>query len=198
MKFEKNYFIKSKTSNYDNYLGKKYKDLCEDLIRHFKIKKRNTILDFGCGVGILVNEFVEKRFKKVKGTDISHWAIETGKDMFNLDCLEYYNRNLLTKSNDYVLCLDVLEHIPEYEINFILSILNLNKKGKVVMRVPVSLKEGEPYVLECSRKDKTHIQCHTKQWWINKFNEHGFSLIEELDLTTIYSSDGVFAGVFEK
>jgi hypothetical protein len=94
------------------------------------------------------------------------------------------------------LLLDVLEHIPSItEINKYLKIANVKN---VVVRIPVSEKEGEPYVLLVSRNDSTHVQCHTKQWWIDLFKKHNFELIKKLNTKSIYDSEGVFAGVFKK
>ncbi len=196
--FEKDYFVDSKISNYQNYLTKKFDNLAKDLIKFLKINKDDVILDFGCGCGGLVFEFKERGFNKVKGTDISHWAIEEGKKMFSLEKeIEYYNRNLLSQEKDFVFLFDVLEHMPEYEIGFILDLAKKNLRKSIVIRVPVCKNEGEPYVLDVSRNDKTHIQCHTRDWWIKAFEDKGYEFVEDLNLSSIYSSEGVFSGIFK-
>jgi 2-polyprenyl-3-methyl-5-hydroxy-6-metoxy-1,4-benzoquinol methylase len=196
--FEKEYFIDSQISNYQNYLTKKFDLLAENLIEHFCLKKNDVIIDFGCGCGGLVFELKRRGFKRVKGTDISHWAIEEGKKLFLLEKeIDYYNRNLLAKPKAYVFLFDVLEHMPIYEIDFILKLAKKKLRKFLVMRVPVCKREGEPYVLEVSRNDKTHIQCHTRKWWVKKFEEHGYKKVGDMHLSSIYSSEGVFAGVFE-
>ena len=68
---------------------------------------------------------------------------------------------------------------------------------RLVVRVPVSATEGSPYVLEVSRNDITHVQCHTKEWWIELFHHYDFAFLP-LTTPTIYDSSGVLAGVFEK
>ena len=196
--FEKEYFINSKVSNYQNYLTKKFSQLAKDIIKYFGLKKTDVIIDFGCGCGGLVFEIKKHGFSSIKGTDISHWAIEEGIKMFSLDKeIEHYNRNLLTQPKDYVFLFDVLEHMPQYEIGFVLELAKKNLRKFVIVRVPVCRKEGEPYALEVSRNDKTHIQCHTREWWINRFEEKSYKLVDDLHLPSIYSSDGVFAGVFK-
>lgn len=196
--FEKEYFIKSNISNYQNYLTRKFDDLAKDIIKHFGLKKTDIIIDFGCGCGGLVFELKKRGFKNVKGTDISHWAIEEGMKMFSLEKeIEYYNRNLLAQPKDYLFLFDVLEHMPQYEIGFVLELAKRNLKRFVVIRVPICRREGEPYILEVSRNDKTHIQCHTREWWIKRFEERGYTLVRDLHLSSIYSSEGVFAGVFK-
>lgn len=196
--FEKDYFVKSKISNYQNYLTKKFDSLARDLADFFNLKKDDIIIDFGCGCGGLVFELKERGFRKVKGTDISNWVIEQGKKMFSLGHeIEYYNRDMLAKKKDFVFLLDVLEHMPGHEIGFVLDMAKKGLNKYIVIRVPVCRKEGEPYVLDVSRNDKTHIQCHTRDWWIRTFEEKGYKFVEDLHLNSIYSSEGVFSGVFE-
>lgn len=198
MQFEKNYFVNSKISNYKDYRKKKYADHCKDLINRLNIQETDTILDYGCATGALLYEFKRIGLDNIKGTDISIWAIEEGKKRYGLNReLEYYNVNLLTEKWDYVLFLDVLEHMPTFEINNILKILGENKPKRVVLRVPISKKEGEDYVLPVSRNDKTHIQCHSRKWWVNTFNKNGFKIDYDMHTKSLYSSPGVFVGVFK-
>ena len=74
----------------------------------------------------------------------------------------------------------------------------MSNAKKIVVRIPVSKIEGENFVLMISRNDITHVQCHTKEWWINLFKQHNFILIKKFNTLTIHDSEGVFAGVFEK
>lgn len=196
--FDKDYFIDSEISNYQNYLNKKYEGLTNDLITHFEMKPSDIIIDFGCGTGAVVFEFVKRGYIFIRGTDISHWAIETGRQLFKLnDEIVHYNRNLLEGKKEYVLCLDVLEHLPEYEIDLVLQLAKKDLYKSFIMRVPVSIKEGKTYFFECSRVDKTHLQCWTREKWIQKMIEHKYTYVEDLHLKHIYSSEGVFCGVFK-
>ncbi len=199
MKFESGYFVNSKISNYKNYLQRKFNDQSEDLINYFKMKKSDKIMDFGCATGGLIYGFKKLGFKNIKGTDISYWSIKYGKETLELEKeLEYYNLNLLTKSKDYLIILDVLEHVPtKEEIEEILRLGKQNLKKNVILRVPVCAEEGEDFFLKVSRNDKTHVQCHCKEWWIKLLEKLGFVLEEELNLNSIYSSTGVLAAVFK-
>jgi len=197
--WDKDYYVNSEISNYHNYLAKKYEGLAIDLIKFFKLQNTDKIIDFGCGTGALIYELKKKGVFLVRGTDISHWAVETGRRLYDFKNgeIEHYNRNMLEDEKDYVFCLDVLEHMPEYEIDFVLELAKKELRKRFVMRVPVSEKEGETYVFECSRVDKTHLQCHPREWWIDKFKQFGFELELDLQLENIYSSEGVFCGVFK-
>ncbi len=180
-----------KTNNYVNYLERDFSDQADDIIKIFDLKYYSNILDFGCALGGLLYTIKNKGCYRVTGTDISYWAIETGLEKYKLN-LEHYNRNLLIDTIwDAVILLDVLEHMDYTELSIILQLLKISNGSNVILvRVPVSKNEGEDYVLECSRLDKTHIQRHCKQWWINRFTEAGFD-IEYISTKTMYDSDGV-------
>jgi len=194
MNFEKDYYINSETSNYIDYTNKKFDSLFEDLKR-IPISNDKSILDFGCATGGLVNCFYKNGYSKIKGTDISYWAIDYGRKQYKLSnkILNHYNRQLLEKPFDFIFFLDVLEHIPLEELNSILSLIkNINK---VIVRLPVSKREGENFVLDVSKNDKTHIQIHNKAWWMRLFRKHGFKKYKILKKNSIYESEGVLARI---
>lgn len=195
--FEEKYFIQSENSNYKDYRKRKWGKLAKDLISLLDIEPQTQILDFGCATGGLIRELKNRGINKVKGTDISYWSIGYGKKFLGLEEeLEFCNLNLLTKDFDIILFLDVLEHIPT--IGELRKLLNLAKADKIIVRIPISAVEGENYVFLVSQNDTTHIQCHTKEWWINLLNECGYKLDIFLNGEAIYDSEGIFAGVFIK
>lgn len=191
--FEDHYFKDSKISNYKDYTQKRYNGLFYDLVS-LGIKKTHKIIDFGCATGLLIKEFVLNGFSEVCGTDVSFWAINYGRSEYDLPntILQYLNYSLLESSPDWIICLDVLEHIGNEELDRIIRIMN---GKKVIVRVPVCNVEGEPFCFAVSRNDKTHVQCHTKNWWINKLSSK-YYINQYIELENIYDSDGVLAGVF--
>jgi len=195
--FEEGYFINSSISNYDDYRKKKFDDQAKDL-EVLGLKKTNSILDFGCATGGLLKSLKSRGFVNIKGTDISYWAIEYGKQIFGLDVeLQFYNRQLLYFGADYIFMFDVLEHLPDTELYIILKLAKQGLKKQLLIRVPVSMKEGEDFYLEVSRNDKTHIQIHSKEWWIDSLAKMGFIFKNIIESKSMYSSDGVFSGIFE-
>lgn len=198
MNFEKGYFVQSELSNYEDYRKKKFDKLADDLIRLLKLKPDTKILDFGCATGGLLKSFKERGFENLKGTDISYWAIQYGKLNYGLEEeLEYHNVNLLTCDFDIIFFLDVLEHVPS--VGEIKQYLDLIRGGtRVIIRVPISAIEGEPYVLEVSRNDSTHVQCHSAEWWENLLSECGFISGVSFVGRAIYESEGVFARCYVK
>ena len=195
-KFEREYFIHSSTGNYRDYRERKFSSLSEDNILDLKVT--DTILDFGCATGGLLFEFKTRGFTKVRGTDLSYWAVDYGRQTFGLanEELQYHNVNLLTIPSDVLFFLDVLEHVPT--VDEIIKFLTIANTTRVVIRVPISRKEGELYVFDVSNNDVTHIQCHKKSWWIELVEHCGYKLDALLQGKVIYDSEGVFAGVFNK
>lgn len=200
--FEREYFTGKNrgVSNYIDYREKKHSAICDTLIKVCNITKKHRIIDFGCATGALLHEFKKRGFNRIKGTDVSYWAIEWGKQNLGLKKeLDYYNRNMLTERKDFVIMLDVLEHIPSVEeIRLILKLTKNDHRGFLIVRIPVAVEEGQDYYLKVSRNDKTHVQCHCKEWWIKLFEECGYNLVEEFrHKNVIWSSKGVFTGVLK-
>jgi len=200
--FEKAYFTdrNRQVSNYRDYRKIKYSKLCGVLIQFCQIIRNDKIVDFGCATGALVSEFKKRGFHNVKGTDTSYWAIEWGRENLGLTKeLEHYNRNMLAEPKDFCIMLDVLEHIPSVqEIKLILQLTQRNLRKHLIIRIPVSAREGEDYYLKVSRNDRTHVQCHCKEWWIKLFKTCGYKLAEEFhEKGVIWSSKGVLTGVFK-
>ena len=198
MKFEQPYFQDSKTSNYRDYTQRKFNDLANGLIVGAELAQDDRILDFGCATGGLVAAMRLEGFRGVIGTDISYWAVSHGRKTYDLssDVLHHYNRQLLEGAFDIVLMLDVLEHVYTEELDNLLGCL---ATSRIAVRIPVSAKEGEHFVLEVSRNDKTHIQVHTKEWWEELFTRHGFVLDKLFtDKASIHDSEGVLSRTYRR
>ncbi|MHA2378825.1 MAG: class I SAM-dependent methyltransferase [Candidatus Thorarchaeota archaeon] len=198
MTFEEEYYVQTESTGQRNLWMKKFGALAEDLICSVPLSNDMRILEFGCAAGGLLSALKRSGLVHLKGTDISYWAVKYAHDVYGLEEeVEYCNLNLLTGDLDVVLMLDVLEHVPtEKEICRLLSLVR--RGTKLVVRVPVSVREGDPYYLEVSRNDVTHVQCHTSDWWHSLLEEEGYSPVKTLSGPAIYESDGVFARVYVK
>lgn len=192
MLFNKDYYVNSKISNYEDYRQKKFSGLASDLFPYIKHK---CVLDYGAATGGLIYELT-KLGVYCEGTDISYWAVEYGKKHYNLEyLLHHYNPELLAADFNLVLFLDVLEHIPDEELY---SALNKLKAVELILRIPVSKVEGDDFVLDVSKNDKTHIQIHSKQWWFGLFAKYGYCVHKTLKKENIYDSDGVLAVILRR
>lgn len=191
--FDKDYFINSEISNYQDYTKKKYGDLCEELICLYGIEKSDSIIDWWCATGNLIIEFVDRWYTNIKWSDISVWAVDYARSHWLEKYVEHYNENILSEWQ-YVIMNDVLEHMNwEKEIGQILS----KCKWKIILRVPVCAKEWEDYVLECSRADKTHLIRWTKKQRENVFNAYWYK-VERINGKHIFDSDWVLAVILTK
>lgn len=195
MIFEKDYYIGSTISAYEDYTKKDYQGLARELIDRLHVTFQDYILDYGCATGLLIRNLLDAGFANIMGTDISFWAVEYGRENYNLSYLniQHFNRQLLESAFSYVLFLDVLEHIEMDELKSLFSLLNTKY---IVVRIPLSLKEGERYVLDIHEKDKTHCQRHTKAWWDDFFKGYGFRPYLTFDGEFIYDSEGVLARTY--
>lgn len=197
MTYDKNYYVNSSISNYKDYRKKIFNSQVDDLIKLLSLDSSGSILDFGCATGGLLHEFKNRGFTDLMGVDISPWAISYGKHNYGLkDELLLYDGSPFSRQFDYVFMFDVLEHMETEEIQHVLDQIKRVLIDKFLVRIPISKNEGENYYYEVSRNDKTHIQIHCKEWWIDLIENSGFKFHDYIITETIYDSDGVFCGVF--
>ena len=196
--YNKDYYINSTISNYVDYRQKKFEGLANDLLKY--LQGSTKVLDYGAATGGLVRALLDRSVDCI-GIDISSWAVDFGRNHYSLHNNLYHYDNailfdlLIHNIFDAVLFLDVLEHIPTTELNLI---LNTIKTNKIIVRIPVSRNEGEDFVLDVSKNDKTHIQVHSKKYWLDLLSSIGYNIFSSLDENHIYDSEGVLAGIFTK
>lgn len=135
--------------------------------------KCRTVLDYGCGKGGLIN-FLKKKNNQldVKGYDP---AIP-----------KYADYSVLDNTFDFVVCNDVLEHIPESDIGIIINkILDIASKG---VFFNISCREA---VHKLPNGDNCHETVRPKEWWtniitslcdelkciVNEYNENNHNLV---------------------
>jgi len=110
------------------------------MIRVGKIKKKDTILDLGCGEGFLISFLPEKN--KIIGVDISKVALKraknflAGKKNFELKYGDAQNLKIPNETFDKIFCSEMLEHLPNPKkaIEEIRRVLK--KNGLAIISVP--------------------------------------------------------------
>ncbi len=179
--------------NYGNYLNRtnKYLNTAKDIIEFMNIKTTDSILDYGCAVGHLLYGFQSCGLKNLYGVDISSWAIKNSP----YDGLKLSNNIESIKDYKYSLCtvLDVFEHMFDEQIHLFLENLSTNK---LIVRIPCKLKDENDFHLSVSRKDPSHVNCKTKEDWIDLFLKFNYKFSKPIVTKSIYDSDGCFCGVF--
>lgn len=135
------------------------KNLSKILINFFKVKKNITICDLGCGCeGLYTKKFVENNIDCI-GFDGNP---ETEK-MTNGLCKV---RDLTIPFNDiydWIICLEVGEHIPKkYENIFIENLHNNNRKGIILSWAVIG------------QKGSGHVNCQNNDYIKKKFLDLGY------------------------
>ena len=125
------------------------------------INKNNlsSLLDYGCGKG----EFYENKFTLDNNDYPSFrkfWGINI--DLYD-PCYKKHNVLIKEKTYDIVICIDVLEHIPQEDIDVVLEQISLLSKKYIFLNVgcyeaAALLPNGE----------NAHINIQEPKWWYDK------------------------------
>jgi hypothetical protein len=121
----------------------------------------STVLDLGCGPGYYTRYFLDHGIKS-KGYDGNPNTPTISKGLCDVaDLTQIHNFD----KNDWVLSLEVGEHIPkEYEDTFIQNLINHSKVGIILSwAVP-----GQP--------GDGHVNCQSNDYVVSLMNKHGYSL----------------------
>ena len=114
------------------------KDIILDTLdRHFPLKQDSTVLDIGCGSGLMLNALGQ--LANTSGMDMSNEAIQFSKEIFKGPIKQGFlpdNVPFADESFDLITALDVIEHIDD-DTGSLKSIRNLLKpSGKAIITVP--------------------------------------------------------------
>ncbi len=182
-----------KSSNYADYLERadRYKKTAyelADLLRKLSLlDKDSQIVDYGCAIGFLLEGFKELGYSNLIGYEVSDWAISQGRNRGNR-IVKWDATHLQTWSADVLTALDVFEHMEDKDILNVLSVLT---PKAMVIRIPTSVDDGKTFALKVSQADPTHINCKTKEQWIEFFKKAGYATFLRLNLFTVYDTPGV-------
>lgn len=177
--YDEDYFehgIETGKSCYVNYrwMPEMTIQMAMSYIDYLRLGRNDTILDFGCAKGFVVKA-LRLLYRQAWGCDISPYAVS---------CVDLETRPYVRLSDgvsvpfdicfDYVLSKDVLEHIPEEEIFYVLS--ELRKKSEYLFSI-IPLGENGKFIVPMYNLDVTHVLAKDKDWWIDKFDEAGWDLV---------------------
>ncbi|MHA1868730.1 MAG: methyltransferase [Candidatus Heimdallarchaeaceae archaeon] len=140
--------------------------MCKNWMDYFGLSDKKSILDIGAGLGhygFVLQEFMDCNYL---GIEKSKWAVKNCpyKDL-DIRQMDITKGIALPDSNyDLVLCLDILEHLEEEKLDFVLDALS--RTGKYfIFSIPFL---GDPNLM----MDSTHKIFKPKKWWIEKLNKH--------------------------
>jgi SAM-dependent methyltransferase len=173
--FNEDYYengIKKGISGYEKYQWMPTRSIPEAISIIEKIEF-DSVLDFGCAKGFLVHA-LNLLGKNAYGVDISHYALS--------NCLPQVKNKvfLLNKplgemeiKPDLLIAKDVLEHIPEENIEETLSEF-YKVSNKALLVIPLG--DNDLFRIREYEIDKTHVTKKDEEWWINKTKNVGFKL----------------------
>lgn len=133
-----------------------YAKLIKEIIKKNKIR---SMLDYGCGKG----------FYYSNPSNSNGLEIKSLKDFWNIDIDLYdpcFEKNSFLDENkkyDLVTCIDVLEHIPSIDIEWVLERL-INKANKYVF-INVAC---HPAIALLPNGKNAHINVNRPEWWHHK------------------------------
>jgi SAM-dependent methyltransferase len=157
-------------------------NIVDNLIKNFEFK---TVLDAGCGAGDVVRYLLEKGYDAY-GAEISETAIKlNAKDLFDKGRIVNTSlANLPFEDNyfDVVFTSEVLEHIPEHQMNSVIN--ELHRVSKRLVFGTISLRPSSNF-------NKYHCTIKPRNWWENIFNENNFET--ERDFVNVFQKKGEFS-----
>lgn len=123
----------------------------------------HRVLDFGCGSGYAVRQ-MRKRGREWFGLELSESAFKQylqGDRCFSVGTLNQFPDNQF----DMVYSTEVFEHIPEEEIDGVIS--HLSRIVTKCVFLTISLRPS-------SNNNSFHCTLKPRAWWEQKFADHGF------------------------
>lgn len=128
--------------------------------------KPQTMLDVGCGTGKAL-DFLLEAGVDVTGLEGSELAIEHARNKSHITQCDLRNEIDLKRKFDLVWCFEVVEHLPEKYADTIVNTMTRHADA-IVMSAAHPGQGGEG-----------HFNEQFPEYWIQKFEERGFSLQEE-------------------
>ena len=218
-KYTKQYFLGSidkKTNKiygvtgFENFkhqrVDKRYVKFLRNLNLHGKV-----VLDIGCGRGEVVNYCAKRGAKRVVGIDFSKDAIgiasEFNRDNSNVELIEMEAIDINFKNVfDVVFMLDVIEHIPDEEMQVIYPKVYsaLKKNGMLILHTPIFKspkdKDGSDFIpavsgMHCNKQTREKlnndlIKHKFRKYSLNVWSRSDkFSLSHFLYVTTLHLRD---------
>lgn len=117
-----------------------YRNHLNRILREFTGCKAKTILDIGCGEGLLAKLLLKKGVtQKVIGIDSNSTAIKLGKELYSNSCktkkMELIEQSFSTMNKrrkfDYIVCSEVIEHADQPRA-FIKKMCNMARKWTII------------------------------------------------------------------
>jgi SAM-dependent methyltransferase len=145
------------------------------IIDYLGIKRGHKVLDYGCSKGFLVKA-LRLLYRDAWGLDVSRYAIRNADPYVQGYCAVAGDGayELFPEEFDFCIAKDVFEHIFEGDLD---KVLKEKIKAKTLFAV-IPLGEDGKYRAPANNFDKSHVICQPESWWIKKFGECGWILVD--------------------
>ena len=149
--------------------------MAHHIAKYMDLDDTEKVLDFGCAKGFTVKALRLLGYKAY-GVDVSEYAISQIEEHTRKWCGVIKPQEPLVCAEfgyDWILCKDILEHIPYDKIDEQLQVFR--NGGKRVMAM-IPLGDGEKYIIDSYELDKSHFIREDINWWAEKFDSNGFAV----------------------
>ena len=139
-KFGKEYFDGKREHGYGGYYyhPKFFRKITKEMIKHYKIKNGDKILDVGCAKGFMMYEFKKHLPKsKIHGLDISRYCKEHAIPIIKKNIKIGSCTKIPFKDNffDFVVSISTIHNLKKSQIPIAIREINRVKKNKSFIRV---------------------------------------------------------------
>ena len=173
--YNEDYFehgVEKKLSGYTNYryMPTRSYEEASTILKHFG---DGSILDYGCAKGFLVHS-LRQLGMEAYGYDISEYAIKNSHPRAR----KYLTKKLpeQDEATDYLICKDVMEHVPEERVLETLKEIKEAFVAEAVFVIPLG--DDNKFRIREYEIDVTHVTKKNEDWWIDRLKEAGFRIID--------------------
>jgi len=151
-----------KRDSKDAYDGKSTLAFAPIIKEIIKKENINNMIDYGCGKGNFYSKSFDLEGKLIPPLR-KFWDIEI--KLYD-PCYEKYSKFEKDETFDLLICIDVLEHIPESDIEWILD--RFFKISKKYIFINVACYEAIALLPD---GENAHINIQKPIWWLNKLEK---------------------------
>lgn len=149
-----------------------------------QISFRN-VLDVGAGVGQMIRWIISVwKDIEVKGIELSPVALQRAKDLVDAGILHHGSVQNIpwdASSFDLVLCTDVLEHIPESELDMSMREIYRVTRRFVVITTDVNPAIEQIHMIGPYKGMRVHEVLRPGRWWKEQAEKCGFQTLKFID-----------------
>ena len=139
------------------------------IIKHNKCK---SILDYGCGKGYIYKENFKEVDRKGNIPNFDKplhlwWGVD---EVFLYDPGVPEHDKLPTKKHDIVICTDVLEHIPEEDLDWVIREMCSLSSSTVFLNVSCQA-ALKTFTSGKYKGENVHVSIFDHTWWVSKIKD---------------------------